>query len=357
MTIKINLQKSIQRVLLPVIALGISSFSAGIQASNSELVLEPGHPSLQALLLPDVPEAPKHNELTPERIALGKKLFFDPRLSGEKTSSCATCHNPSLGWSDGLPTGRGHKGVVLPRATPTIVNTAFNPIQMWDGRKRTLEDQATGPMEARVEMHTDFNEVFALLESIPGYVEAFEAAYPGEPIGKETIAKAIASYERTIVSNNSPFDRWVKGDRNAMTDSQVRGMQAFFDPERGNCGSCHSGANFTDNGFHNLGLASTAGENADLGRYKIKPIGVLKGAFKTPTLRDTALSAPYFHDGSASTLEEVVAHYVKGPAPGVKASPGFKPAKLTEQEQKDVVAFMKALTSQQEVVSLPLLPQ
>lgn len=356
MKTKRSLKKSIQLTLLPAITLGIGFASLNAQAASSAPVLEPGHPSMKEFLLPDVPEAPKNNALTPERIALGKKLFFDPRLSGEKTSSCATCHNPSLGWSDGLPTGKGHKGAVLERATPTIVNTAFNPIQMWDGRKRTLEDQATGPMEASVEMHSDFNQVFATLESIPGYVEAFEKAYPGEPIGRDTISKAIASFERTIVSNNSPFDRWVKGDKTAMTKEQIRGMQAFFDPERGNCESCHSGANFTDNGFHNLGLES-ASDDADLGRYKIKPIGVLKAAFKTPTLRDTELSAPYFHDGSASTLEEVVAHYVDGPAPGVKASPGFKPAKLTEQEQKDVVAFMKALTSEQEVVSLPLLPQ
>ena len=228
---------------------------------------------------------------------------------------------------------------------------------MWDGRKRSLEDQATGPMESDAEMHSDFDEVFTMLEGIPEYADAFAKAYPGEPIGRETLAKAIASFERTIVSNNSPFDRWIKGDASAMTDAQVRGMQAFFDPERGNCESCHSGANFTDNGFHNLGLPSAKAADADPGRYRIKPIGVLKGAFKTPTLRDVALTAPYFHDGSAATLEEVVAHYANGPADGVKASPGFGPARLSEQEQRDIVEFMRALTSEQALVSLPRLPQ
>jgi cytochrome c peroxidase len=299
----------ITRTLLTMaIVPGLAFTSMQAAASQESIVFQPGHPSLKQFLLPDRPEAPKNNELTPERIALGKKLFFDPRLSNKGNMSCATCHNPSLGWSDGLPTGRGHDGVKLDRATPTIINTAFNSIQMWDGREKSLESQATGPMKASVEMASDFDRVFAFLNSNPEYVAAFEKAYPGEPINPDTLSKAIASYERTIVSNNSPFDRWVKGDRNAMTAAQVRGMEAFMDPARGNCAACHSDANFTDNGFHNLGLASAKGEAADPGRYKIKPIRVLKGAFKTPTLRDIELTAPYFHDGSARTLEDVVRH-------------------------------------------------
>ncbi len=344
-------------IITPLALFTLSVTSINVYASRSAPILESGHPSMQAFLLPDIPTAPKDNELTPERISLGKKLFFDPRLSGEKTSSCATCHNPSLGWSDGLAKGKGFKGVVLARATPTIINTAFNSIQMWDGSKKTLEDQATGPMEASVEMHADFDEIFTMLNTISGYVDAFEKAYPGEKIDRRTISKAIASYERTIVSNNSPFDNWIKGDNTALTMQQLNGMRVFFDPDRGNCESCHSGANFTDNGFHNLGLASSAGPDADPGRYKIKPISVLRGAFKTPTLRDIELSGPYFHDGSAETLDEVVAHYVNGPVKGVRASPNFKVAKLNKQEQSDITAFMRALTSKQAAVSLPQLPQ
>jgi cytochrome c peroxidase len=158
--------------------------------------------------LPAMPTMPAENASTPERVALGKALFFDPRLSGSGAVSCASCHNPSLGWSDGLKTAVGTGGRVLGRATPTIVNTAFNTQFMWDGRKKSLEDQALGPMKTPEEMDTDFPALLARLRRMPGYVALFEAAYPREGITEDTIARALAAFERTVVSTDSPFDRW-----------------------------------------------------------------------------------------------------------------------------------------------------
>jgi cytochrome c peroxidase len=303
-------------------------------------------------VLPAVP-VPKDNELTPERIELGKKLFFEPRLSGHSNMTCASCHNPSLGWSDGLATARGEKGKVLGRSTPTVVNSAYNTLQMWDGRKKDLEDQATGPLDSGDEMNADYTGMLSFLSSNPQYKADFAKAYPGEAIDKKTLAKAIASFERTVVSNNAPFDRWLKGDREAISIQQYRGFQVFKDPKKGNCAVCHQAPNFTDGGFHNLGLAQFGGDKPDLGRYAQKPLALMKGAFKTPTLREIDRTAPYFHDGSVKTLEEVIEHYVKGGVVKTNLSPNFKPLTLTSEEKSDLVAFMHALTSDRSANDLP----
>ena len=325
-----------------------------VQANEETYVFEAGHPSLQKWLLPDAPNTPAGNEVTEARIKLGKTLFFDPRLSGDGSMSCGTCHNPQFGWSDGLPTAVGNMSQILERATPTIVNTGYNRIQMWDGRKRTLEDQAMGPMEAAQEMNMDVVRLFKQLNSSAGYRALFEAAYPGEPIDSKTLSKALATYERTIVSKASAFDAWVKGDAKAMSAQQVNGFKLFTGKAK--CANCHSAPNFVDNGFHNLALASFGKAEPDMGRYTIKPLGLMKGAFKTPTLRDVALTAPYFHDGSAANLEEVVAHYSKGGVVKSNRSPNMEELNLSAQEQADIVAFMNALTSPQQEVTLPTLP-
>jgi len=315
------------------------------------------HEADKAWLLPAAPPAPDDNRATPERAELGKMLFFDPRLSRDGNMSCATCHSPMFGWSDGQPTAKGFKSSTLPRATPTVVNTGFNPIQMWDGRKKTLEDQAMGPMESNAEMNMDLALLFQWLNDKEGYRAAFAKAYPGEPIDAKTLSKAIAAYERTVVSNNSPFDRWLRGESKAMTPQQVNGFRLFTNPDKGNCAVCHSAPNFTDNGFHNLGLPSFGIDEPDLGRYLIKPVKTMRGAFKTPTLRDVALTAPYFHDGSAKTLMDVVNHYEKGGVVKTNLSPNMKPLPLTQQEKEDLVAFIEALTSPQQAVTLPTLPR
>lgn len=308
----------------------------------------------KAWKLPPVP-MPHDNHSTPPRVALGQALFFDPRMSGNGAMSCASCHNPSLGWSDGLKTAVGWGGQVLGRATPTVLNTAYNTQFMWDGRKKSLEDQALGPMKTPQEMNTDFAVALARLKTVPGYVAMFDDAYPGEGVSEETIAKAIAAFERTVIVDDSAFDRWLAGDRKAMTMQQWRGYKVFTDAGKGNCAACHSAPTFTDNGFHNIGLKS-AGE-PDVGRYGIRKVASMKGAFKTPHLRDIALTAPYFRDGSAATLRDVVEHYVRGGDDLSNLSASMKPLTLSEQDKDDLVAFMSALTGKRKPITVPQLPQ
>ena len=306
---------------------------------------------LSDYLRPGAVPQPANNLNTTHRVELGKMLFFDPRLSGSNWISCATCHNPTLGWSDGLPTAIGHGQQVLGRSTPTIMNTAYIPLQMWDGRFRSLEKQALGPIEAAGEMNQNLDEAVKELQAIQGYRDAFEAAYPKEGISKKTIAKAIASFERTIVSNDGAFDRWIKGDTGAMSESALRGFKVF--EGKGGCTKCHGGFNFTDNGFHNIGLKDAR----DAGRYAIRKVKILIGAFKTPTLREIALTAPYMHNGAYSTLEEVVEHYDRGGDEKENLSPNIKPLNLTKTEKADLIEFMKGLTGEPLLITLPQLPQ
>ena len=339
--------------LATVAAVGLAAMA--VASGAADRLVPPAAPEDRVWLLGE-PPAPPDNATTPARVELGKALFFDPRLSGNGTISCASCHNPSLGWSDGLRTGVGISGSVLGRATPTVLNTAYNTQFMWDGRKKSLEDQALGPMKTPEEMKTDFTAALALLNRISGYRAMFHAAYPGEPISEETVAKAIAAFERTVVSKDSRFDRWIAGDRSALTPQEHRGYKLFIDPAKGNCAVCHKPPNFTDNGFHNIGIAHAPGQE-DAGRFKIRPVAISKGAFKTPTLRDIELTAPYFHSGSARTLAEVVEHYDRGGDDRSNLSPEVRKLNLSAAEKADLVAFMKSLTGATRTTSLPVLPQ
>ena len=333
----------------------VSAMLAGSAVAADKYVFKAGDPSLKEWLLSEKVPHPADNAPTAERIDLGKKLYFDPRLSGDGNMSCSTCHNPSLGWSDGLPTGKGVKSMVLGRASPTIFNTAYNSIQMWDGRKKDLEDQAMGPMEATVEMNMNTTRLFQWLNQNAGYKALFAKAYPGEAIDAKTVSKAIATFERTAVSRDSNFDRWVRGDAKAMTADQVDGFKLFVG--KANCSSCHSAPNFTDNGFHNIGLASWGVPEPDVGRYAHRPLALMKGAFKTPTVREADRTAPYFHDGAAKTLMEVVEHYNQGGVVKTNLSPNMKPLNLSQKEKEQLVAFMQALSSPFIKVDLPELPR
>lgn len=310
----------------------------------------PSEDDIKTYLRPmEVPQ-PKNNLSTPDRVELGKHLFFDPRLSGSGWISCATCHNPALGWSDGLPTAIGHGMQVLGRSTPTILNIAYQKSQFWDGRVATMEEQALGPIQADLEMAGNMENVIRDLSDLPMYRKMFDAAYPGQGITNDTIAKAIAAFERTIVSSDSPFDLWLKG-QNTMSVAAVRGFDLF--KGKANCAACHSGFNFTDNGFHNIGLPN----NTDEGRFAIKPIKVMKGAFKTPTLRDTALTPPYMHNGQHKSLEEVIDHYNNGGTPTFdNLDPNMKKLDLSKQEKKDLVEFLKSLTGSPLMITYPQLP-
>jgi cytochrome c peroxidase len=302
-------------------------------------------------LRPAAVPAPADNVPNADRVELGRALFFDPRLSGSGMISCATCHNPSLGWADGQPTAIGHMSKRLGRATPTIVNSAYNTIQMWDGRKATLEDQALGPIGDPNEMALPIPQMVERVSAIEGYRVMFDRAYPGQGVSAETVAKAIASFERTVVSSTSPFDRWRAGEATAVSDAAKRGFEVFNG--KGNCAACHQGFNFTDNGFHNIGIKA---EGDAEGRFAHRRVKVLKGAFKTPTLREIALTAPYMRNGMYATLDEVVDHYDRGGDDLSNLSPNMKPLGLTAGEKADLVAFMQTLTGAPVAIVVPQLP-
>jgi cytochrome c peroxidase len=257
-----------------------------------------------------------------------------------------------MGWSDGLPTAIGDGMQVLGRSTPTIINVGYNRFQFWDGRARTLEAQSIGPIMAQGEMNQSMHTLLGELKKIKGYKAMFEKAYPGEGITEKTIGKAIAAFERTVVSSESPFDRYVKGDRRAISQAAIRGFELF--EGKAKCSVCHTGYNFTDDGFHNIGLPEKV---EDPGRYKLLKIPVLKGAFKTPTLRDIGLTAPYMHNGVYDTLEEVIDHYSAGGRSTKNLSPNMSKLNLNNSEKADLLAFLDTLTGTPEPFALPVLPQ
>jgi cytochrome c peroxidase len=298
----------------------------------------------------DVPH-PKSNPHTPAKEALGRSLFFDPRLSESGFISCATCHNPALGWEDGLAKGFGHGMKPLGRHTPTVLNLAWASTLFWDGRAETLEEQALGPITAAAEMNMPKEKLVAKLKEIRGYEPLFKAAFPGEEWNETHVAKALATYQRTLVSGNSRFDAWVNGRSDALNESEKRGFLIYN--TKAACSSCHSGWRFTDDSFHDIGVLGT-----DKGRGEILPeVEVLQFAFKTPTLRNVTQRSPFMHDGSEKTLEDVVAFYDRGGNVKTRAiSDQIKPLGLTDQEKSDLVNFMKTLTGKDKSVRVPMLP-
>lgn len=276
---------------------------------------------------------PSDNPSTPEKVALGKQLYFDGRLSADNKVSCATCHDPAKGFSNGEQFATGVEGKKGGRNSPTVLNSAFQKFQFWDGRAKSLEDQALGPVQNPIEMNMTLDAVVKKLNGIKGYRDQFQKVF-GTDVTSDGIAKAIAAYERTIVSGEAPYDRYKAGDKTAMSESAVRGMNLFFNKAR--CSSCHVGPHFTDHSFHNIGIPGQ-----DEGRTAVTKSEGDKGAFKTPTLREIAKSGPYMHDGSLKTLEEVVAHYVKGGSPHPQLDEELYPLKLSPEEIADLVTFLK----------------
>jgi cytochrome c peroxidase len=295
---------------------------------------------------------PADNAFSPAREELGRALFFDPRLSGSNWISCASCHNPALDWGDGLPKAIGHGMKVLGRRTPTVLNLAWAEAMFWDGRMGTLEEQALGPIEAAGEMNLPLDEMEAKLRAVSGYKPLFDRAYPGEPISRKTVARAIATFERTIVSAEAPFDKWIKGEERAMSEDAVRGFALFNG--KANCAACHGSWRFTDDSFHDIGVPG-----ADRGRGAVLPdIEVSQFAFKTPTLRNVDRRAPYLHDGSLATLQEVIELYDRGgDVKRPSLSREIRPLKLTPREKGDLLAFLKALTSVDPRAAVPALPR
>jgi cytochrome c peroxidase len=294
---------------------------------------------------------PKDNPYTPEKAALGKKLYFDTRLSLTSAQACASCHSPGFGWGDGLAVGVGHGMAKLGRHSPTIINAAWGAIFMWDGRLANLEEQALGPIQSPGEMNMQIDQLMDRLASIPEYKPLFDAAFPGDGMKVATLAKAIATYERTVVSERAPFDAWIEGNEKAISEEAKRGFALFNG--KAQCSACHEGWNFTNEGFQDIGLPSD-----DVGRGKFLP-GVIKmqHAFKTPSLREISRRSPYMHDGSIATLEGVVDHYNYGGVDRPSRSDLMKPLGLTAQEKADLVAFLKTLTSDLSPTAVPVLPR
>ncbi len=331
-------------------------FGAALVGETRQMTLQqkaaPGTDALKALYRrPATIPFPKDNPYTPAKAALGKKLYFDTRLSVTSAQSCASCHSPSFGWGDGLAVGVGHGMRKLGRHSPTVVNAAWGGIFMWDGRLATLEEQALGPIQAAGEMNMPLDQLMKRLEAIPEYKPAFAGVFPQEGMTANTLAKAIATYERTIVSERAPFDAWIDGDEKAISEDAKRGFVLFNG--KAQCASCHEGWNFTNDGFQDIGLASK-----DIGRGEFLP-GVIKmqHAFKTPGLREISRRAPYMHDGSLATLEQVVEHYDAGGVDRPSRTDLMRPLGLTAQEKADLVAFMMTLTSNLTPTAAPVLPR
>jgi cytochrome c peroxidase len=280
---------------------------------------------------------PADNPTTPEKVELGKQLYFDPRLSCDDTTSCASCHDPKKGWSnsDNFATGvRGQRGG---RSAPTIINAAYAELQFWDGRAFRLEGQALGPIQNPIEMDHKMEDCVGKLNKLDGYKAQFQKVF-GTDVTSDGIAKAISAFERTVLSGNAPYDRFKAGDEKALAPAAQRGMKVFFG--KGHCSACHTGPNFSDQAFHNIGVNINV-PKADLGRFEVTKVAGDRGAFRTPTLREIARTAPYMHDGSQKTLEEVVEHYAKGGTPNEQLDEEIFPIKMTAEEKADLVTFMK----------------
>lgn len=282
---------------------------------------------------------PADNPASEAKIALGKQLYFDSRLSKDGTISCASCHDPAKGWSNGERFATGVGKQVGGRSAPTVINSAYNKFQFWDGRSPTLEHQALGPIQNPIEMAMSLGDVVQRLNQIQGYRQQFQAVF-GTDVTEAGIAKAIAAYERTVLSGDAPIDRYDAGDKSALSESAVRGRTLFFG--RASCSACHVGPNFTDHAFHNIGVGydAAAQKFTDVGRETESKLVGDRGSFKTPTLREIARSAPYMHDGSLATLADVVAHYNRGGVANPWLDEEIFPLKLTPQEEQDLVQFL-----------------
>lgn len=348
------------------VVLGLScAVAAAASAQEVDLQIPEG-------VLP--PEIPPDNPPTAAKIELGKRLFFDVRLSSDGTVACATCHDPRHGFADGRgqKTSAGVGGQLGPRNSPTVLNAAFLSEQFWDGRAATLEEQALGPFINPIEMGIpDHPALVEMVAGLPEYPALFAAAFASDEVTAEQIGQAIASFERTIISLKAPIDRFTAGDQGAISESARRGWELYNGKAR--CNNCHGHVDafplFTDDDYHNIGVATQAagfeklgrrvekspdsfeelaGEPAvdELGRFAVTKQPKDIGAFKTPHLRNIALTPPYMHDGSEATLLDVVEYYDRGGNPNPWLDGGIRSLDLTDQEKADLVELMKSFTSE-----------
>lgn len=310
------------------------------------------------------------NQVTDLKVSLGRLLFFDPILSGENNISCATCHHPDLGFTDGRgqSMGKGGQGLgpersggaIVRRGSPSIWNAAYNHRQFWDGRAADLEEQALSPIKSEIEMAENPDTLVKELKGIPEYARLFDAAFGGDggsSISLDSAVKAIAAFERTLTANNTPFDRYVAGDREALTESQVRGFNVFRSGKT-RCFECHGLPTFANPDFKIIGVPDLDAQQPDYGRAEIEGGDGYKRAFKVPTLRNVVLNAPYMHNGRFKTLEEVLNFYAKGGGPGMgldtpNIDDKIRPYTITAQEKEDLIAFLFALTDESKLPEIP----
>lgn len=289
---------------------------------------------------------PADNPYSKDKAELGRLLYFDTRLSSDRSVSCASCHEPQKAFTDRARFSTGIGKQLGGRSAPTVINRAYSTEQFWDGRAPSLEEQAKGPLANPLEMTAEKSADAAhkacvdCLKGFPGYVRQFQKVFGTADFTIDHVAKAIATFERTVYSGNSRFDRYKAGDKQALTAEQARGMDVFFN--KAACDSCHLGFNFTDGSYVNIGIGMDR-PSPDLGRFMVTKREEDKGAFKTPSLREIEHTGPYMHDGSLKTLEEVVEHYNKGGIKNPYLDQRLKKLNLTDEDKKDLVAFLKAL--------------
>ncbi len=329
----------IRRLLLSVVAL----LAVAVVSVAAELPIR-----LPLGLQERAAHVPDDNPLTRDKIALGKQLFWDTRWSRNGTVACVSCHDPGHGWGDARRFSERSDGTPTLRHAPTIVNRLFSSAQEWTGLHASLEEQALHASDQSPEL------IVKTLGAIRGYRAQFQKAF-GTGVTPENVAKAIAAYVRTILSGNSPYDRYRAGDASALSPAERRGLALFEGKAR--CVRCHAGFNFTDESHHNVGIGMDR-PDPDLGRYTVTKRDEHRGAFKTPTLRDATQHPPYFHDGSAASLHEVVEHYDRGGIANPWLSADIVPLHLTQEEHADVVRFLEILTGEvaPEVTTPPALP-
>jgi cytochrome c peroxidase len=333
--------------VLPVLGVSVSTI---LMAACIHWAIAQPTSAKQMASLPKTIPAPKDNPTTPEKVALGKQLFFDPRLSGDNKMSCATCHPPDKAFGDGLPQAKGAADKTLKRNTPSLLNVGFYSTFHWDGRVKSLEEQALLPIQSPEEMNQDLGELEKELNAVPGYVMQFQAVF-GTNVTRDGIAKALAAFQRTLVTGPSPYDRYLGGDKNALSDEAKQGMELFFGSAR--CATCHRGPLLSDERFYRLGVSDDKGQGLVTGKkednYKVR----------TPPLRNVARTGPYMHDGSHKTLSDVVMFYYRGvPASGPEGmSLDIEPLLGNSfAEISAMTAFLEALTGEEPKVTPPELP-
>ncbi len=334
--------------------LPVTPFAVGVLATISfvMLVAISAKAAEQKGFMPQIPMGldqdqfyvPKDNPLTKEKIELGRFLFFDKRLSKNNTIACSSCHIPELAFTDGQPVSAGVNHQQGGRSAPIAINRAFSKAQFWDGRATTLEDQSVGPFTNPIEHgFADYPEMIVKMNKIEGYKKEFKEAFGGE-ISVETIGKAIASFQRTLLSGNSPFDRHdIGGDEKALSPAAIPGLDLFRNKAR--CTKCHSGFNFSDEKFHNLGIGFD-NSAVDTGRFHVTKDIKDMGAFKIPTLREISRTAPYMHDGRFPTLMDVVNFYNQGGVKNPFQDPLIIPLDLTGNEKQDLLEFLRSLNGE-----------